>query len=118
MLDQIKAIIAKATNPTLGVALLTADDLKALHKLLKPKKAKTSRNARWAAAAGEAVAALEELQSIQEEYNEWLGNLPENLQGSALGEKLDTVCNIDISGALDAAQEADGADLPQGFGRD
>lgn len=85
-------------------------------KAKKPKP--KSRTQRWNEAAAEAVAALEALKDIQSEYEEWKDNLPENLQQSALGEKLDAVCDLDIEGALDTAQEAEGADLPQGFGRD
>lgn len=82
------------------------------------KPVQKSRVARWSEAAGNAVLALEELLSMQSEFEEWRDNLPENLQQSALGEKLDTVCDIDLQGALDAAQEAESADLPLGFGRD
>jgi hypothetical protein len=77
-----------------------------------------SRAARWADAASRAVAALEELKGMQEEFESWKDNLPENLSGSALGEKLEAVCGIDLDGAVDAANEAEGADLPLGFGRD
>lgn len=83
----------------------------------KPARPK-SRPARWAEAASAAVAALETLSEIQAEYQEWRDNLPENLQDSALGEKLQAVCDLDLDSALDAANEADGADLPLGFGRD
>jgi len=85
----------------------------------KPRKVKPkSRTQRWSEAASAAVSALEELQSIQEEFTEWKDNLPENLQQSALGEKLETVCDLDIEGALSTVQDADSADLPLGFGRD
>lgn len=84
--------------------------------MAKPKK--PTRVSRWQDAAQNAVSALEELQSVQAEYEEWRDNLPENLENSALGEKLTNVCDIDIAGALDAAQEALDADLPLGFGRD
>ena len=77
-----------------------------------------SRVARWQSAAGNAVAALEELVSIQEEYQEWLDNLPDNLRQSTLGEKLEEVTGLDLSSALDTVAEADSADLPLGFGRD
>lgn len=78
--------------------------------------------------------ALEELVSLQEEYEEWNYNLPEGLQSSHLGEKLEAIAYLDLQGALDAlddnfsdmdlghiryvAEEADSADLPLGFGRD
>lgn len=86
---------------------------------VKPKRVKPkSRSARWSDAANEAENALNALVDIQQEFQDWLDNLPENLRGSALGEKLSTVCDIDIQGALDAVSEASGADLPLGFGRD
>jgi hypothetical protein len=85
----------------------------------KAKKARPpSRGQRWMNAAAAAVAALSELQSVQQEYQDWLDNLPENLKSSALGEKLETVCEIDIESAMSAAEEAEAAELPQGFGRD
>jgi len=102
-----------------------------------------SRTARWGNAVQEAreqfqqvqdassglADALEAVYDVQQEYQDWLDNLPENLQSSALGEKLDAVCNIDIESIKDdplsdwpalesLLDEADGADLPQGFGRD
>jgi hypothetical protein len=85
-------------------------------KAKKPKK--QSRVDRWNEAASQASAALADLRALQEEYQEWLDNLPENLQSSAVGEKLTTVCELDIEGALDTANEAEGVDLPLGFGKD
>lgn len=85
----------------------------------KPRKMKPkSRSQRWADAAQAAVSALEELEEMRCEFEEWKDNLPENLQQSALGEKLDTVAGLDIQSALGTASEAEGADLPMGFGRD
>ena len=77
-----------------------------------------SRSARWAEACAAAAAALDVLCELRDEYEEWKDNLPENLQGSALGEKLEEVCGFDLEGARDTVAEAEGADLPQGFGRD
>jgi hypothetical protein len=82
------------------------------------KVTQKSRIARWADAALAAVTALEDLRSIQEEYEEWKDNLPENLEQSALGEKLEAVCDLDLDDALSTAQGALDADLPLGFGRD
>jgi len=110
----------------------------------KPKRKRPpSRAQRWADASGAALAALQEianhlddldnaaseLRSVQEEYEEWKDNLPENLASSALGEKLEEVCNLEIEDAAqqvrDAVEEVQGKfeeaneiDLPQGFGRD
>jgi len=50
-----------------------------------------SRTARWNRAAAAALAALEELEAV---------------------------CDVDLEGALATVQDAEGADLPLGFGRD
>lgn len=110
----------------------------------KPKREKRkSRPARWAEAVGNAIAALDEmgdlvskfeeacseLTELKSEYEDWQGNLPENLQSSALGEKLQAICDLDfesqaetLTSAVDDVRgvidEAEGMDLPQGFGRD
>jgi soluble cytochrome b562 len=126
-------------SPTEGAAIPgpqpeggSTEQVKKVKKAKKVKK--QSKTARWTQAAQaleSAVAdarraidsALEELRAVQEEYNQWRDNLPENLQSSALAEKLDTVCELDLDTTdLDdlenIASEAVGADLPQGFGRD
>jgi hypothetical protein len=77
-----------------------------------------SRSKRWAKAAAAARDALEKLEEIRQEYEEWRDNLPENLQNSALGEKLNTVADLDIQSAIDTVDEAENSDLPMGFGRD
>jgi phage shock protein A len=104
------------------------------------KKLSSSRPARWeraCAAARDALektrsayedleTAMEELRGLQEEYADWQSNLPENLQQSAIGEKLDAIAGLalepNVSDELDqvesAIDEAEGLDLPRGFGRD
>ena len=103
-----------------------------------------SRPARWAAAvdrAQQAMAAIDELldavtdalsdlDEIRCEYEEWLDNLPESLQDSATADLLNAVCDLDTSsytGRVDVdslsdvaslLEEADGIQLPRGFGRD
>lgn len=110
----------------------------------KPRKAKPkSRSTRWADACSDAnfamdnldaaladlQTALAELKDVQEEYQGWRDNLPENLANSALGGKLDDVTGLDIenladeietaiSTARDNIGEAEALDLPRGFGRD
>lgn len=96
----------------------------------KPKKQKKlTRGERLQAAAQDVLDAaetlenaLEELRDVRSEYEEWHGNLPDNLQNSALGEKLQTLIDIDldqdVSTISDVAQEILDADLPLGFGRD
>jgi hypothetical protein len=107
------------------------------------KSKKQTRGDRWREAASEVDSiaseiedaisrltdALADLRSIQEEFEDWKDNLPENLASSALGEKLETICGLEIDGAesdlesaistiRDLASEAEAADIPLGFGRD
>jgi hypothetical protein len=101
-----------------------------------------SRPVRWGEAVGAAMAArdkvteaadelasaLSDLRDIQSEYQDWLDNLPENLQnGSALAEKLEAVCELELESdnpleewetVNEAIDNADGMELPLGFGRD
>jgi len=60
---------------------------------------------------------LTDIQSIQEEYREWLDNMPKNLQSSATAQKLEEVIELDIESALMFVADAEGVDLPLGFGR-
>jgi len=110
----------------------------------RPKRVRPpSRPKRWMAATSKALAALSaireaadafeeavsEFRSVQEEYEEWKDNLPDSLQSSPLGEKLEEVCNLDLESQTEAItdavsevegviEEADAIDLPRGFGKD
>jgi predicted nucleic acid-binding Zn-ribbon protein len=104
-----------------------------------------SRPARWAEAAGNAreafdalqvaiddnkdalEAALSELRELQEEYEQWRDNMPEGLQQSATGEKLSAIVDdleipeeveVDLSELDEAISNAEGMELPLGFGKD
>lgn len=100
-----------------------------------------SRPQRWADYATQARAALDDMQSakdtlanvlsewadLQSEYGDWKDALPDNLQGSTLAEKLEAITGLDLEVDVDSAafddlsslvDEAAGADLPLGFGRD
>lgn len=102
-----------------------------------------SRPKRWAAACAAASKALDDLEAaaekfkeaadnlkgVQDEYSEWKDNLPENLQGSALAEKLEAVTSDDaeevgqavddaVSDARSKIEEFEAMDLPRGFGKD
>lgn len=79
---------------------------------------KLSRAARWAAACTKAQDSLQELLDLQQEYSDWKDNLPENLQNSPVGEKLEAVCDLMIEDAKSTIDEAEGIDLPRGFGKD
>lgn len=98
----------------------------------------------WSEATGKLEGAMSELNDLRSEYEDWQGNLPESLQSSALGDKLQTVCDfnfeheipsdlefneldeptwesmieIDLSDIESAIDDAEGADLPLGFGKD
>lgn len=85
---------------------------------MSKKAKKPTRADRWFDAAMRAEDALQELLDIQAEFESWRDNLPESLQSSPVGEKLETICDIDIQSALDAAGEAKDAEPPLGFGRD
>lgn len=85
-------------------------------RVKKPKR--LSRPQQWAEACTAAVNAIETLIDLRSEYEAWRDNLPENLQQSALGEKLEAVCDLDLDDALSTIQEAEGLDLPRGFGKD
>ncbi len=77
-----------------------------------------SRPVRWQEAATAAEAALQELAALQEEYQEWRDNLPENMDDSPTAERLDEVLDLDVNGALQTVEEASLMELPRGFGRD
>ena len=81
-------------------------------------KRSTSRPARWAEACRHATDSLEELVELQEEYGEWLDNLPEGLDQSNVAEKLEAVRDLDLETARETVSEADNTELPLGFGRD
>lgn len=104
---------------TLGVLIADAfNNTQANAARLKAAAKKTSRTDRWADACSRAGEALDELVELQSEYADWHSNLPENLQNSPVGEKLETITSIDIESAKGAVDEAEGAELPRGFGQD
>jgi hypothetical protein len=82
--------------------------------MAKPK----SRQVRWGEASAKAREALEELEELRTEFEEWRDNLPENLQSSSLGEKLDAVAELDINSLMQELDEIEMIELPLGFGRD
>jgi hypothetical protein len=71
-------------------------------------------------------AALEELRNVRSEYEDWRDNLPEKLESSALGEKLNAICDIDLDSEIEepdfdtleaSAQESLDVNLPQSSGQ-
>src|SRR5246127_3126788 len=69
-----------------------------------PTRRLAPRPARWAAATAT-------LLRLQEEYRDWLENLPPNLESSALADKLQSIVELDL-------EELQAVDLPPGYGRD
>jgi hypothetical protein len=63
-----------------------------------------SRPERWATAVSTLVA-------LQNEYRSWFDNLPANLEGSQLAERLEAICELDL-------EELQAIDPPRGYGRD
>ena len=57
------------------------------------------------------TAAVETLQELQQEYRDWYEAMPEQLRSSALGEKLEAICELDL-------EELASIDPPLGYGRD
>ena len=55
--------------------------------------------------------AVQTLVDLQAEYQDWLDNLPDNLQASTLAERLEAICGYDLS-------DLEALELPRGFGRD
>ena len=55
--------------------------------------------------------AVRTLLDLQGEYQNWLDNLPDSLQESALAAKLEAICGLDLG-------ELESVEPPLGFGRD
>jgi len=78
-----------------------------------------SRPQRWQNAINLINSGFSELQSLKEEYTDWKDNLPENLQSSALYEKLEAIADgQEIDDLEQIISDIEGLELPKGFGRD
>jgi hypothetical protein len=98
----------------IGIAPMTPAERQARHRAKLRQQSRTMprsmpqrvppRPRRWAAA----VAALVDL---QDQYRAWLDNLPANLEGSRLAEKLQAIAELDL-------EELQAIDPPRGYGRD
>ncbi len=69
-----------------------------------PARRLPPRPSRWAAAVAVLIA-------LQDEYRTWFDNLPDNLEGSRLADKLQTIAELDLD-------ELQAIDPPRGYGRD
>ena len=98
----------------LGIAPMTPAERQARHRARLRQQYRTTpispaprippRPRRWAAA----VAALV---NLQDEYRAWRDNLPSNLEGSRVAEKLLAIAELDLA-------ELQTIDPPRGYGRD
>src|SRR5271165_1539714 len=62
------------------------------------------RPVRWSAAVAALIA-------LQDEYRAWLDNIPNNLEGSRLADKLQAIAELDL-------EELQAIEPPRGYGRD
>jgi hypothetical protein len=101
-------------RPRLHAVRLTAAERQARHRAklgqqsghlrMAPARRRPPRPVRWAAAVATLIA-------LQDEYRGWLDNLPENLEGSRLADKLQAITELDL-------EELQAVDPPRGYGRD
>jgi hypothetical protein len=78
----------------------------------------SSRSRRWVDAVNRASEALRELEELQDDYQSWLDNLPDNHHGTILAEQLEAIVDVDLLTAIDIVSSAECIDLPRSFGRD
>ena len=98
----------------LGIAPMTPAERQARHRARMRRHGRTTpplpaprippRPMRW-------VAAVAALVNLQDEYRAWLDNLPSNLEGSRVAEKLLAIAELDLA-------ELQTIDPPRGYGRD
>lgn len=79
---------------------------------------KLTRQAKWVSACAKIREGYDDLAGLVEEFQSWYDNLPEQLQASPVGEKLQAITEMDMDSIGSAIEEAEGVDLPRGFGRD
>lgn len=100
-------------NATWAVLLKNGDRPESC--LLKEEVTKAAPEAGIQRALDVLSTAFSELTSVQQEYQDWMDNLPENLQSSALYEKLEMVCEVAIEDAESQASDLN-ADAFEGGG--
>lgn len=78
--------------------------LQALETSTIPRQDSRSRSDRWRRAVAELI-------MLQQEYENWLLALPDSLQETNTGERLQAICDLDL-------RELQDIEPPRGFGRD
>jgi hypothetical protein len=66
----------------------------------------------WIRAAADAKEGIEQLISLQGQYDEWLGELPDEQRSSELGDCLLVVSQLELNDSLSAVEEAASVKLP------
>tara|TARA_R100001086_G_scaffold159971_1_gene85901 strand:+ start:195 stop:479 length:285 start_codon:yes stop_codon:yes gene_type:complete len=83
---------------------------------------KMTKQQEWGNYCDQAIRAIDELIMMQGDFQGWLDTVPDNLQAGATFDRLEQVCEFDLSGAVDMLMEAIDVELPRGyrlaFGRD
>lgn len=91
----------------------------ATRRIEKGHTMNTSRPKRWQAAIEAAQDGISQLIELQEEYQDWRDNIPENLEDSPIVEKLDAIADdYDFETIQSDLEDATMVDFPLGFGRD
>lgn len=85
----------------------------------KTKKVKhPSKADQWSTASVAALDALNTLEELRSGWADTYNNLSEGLQQGPFGQKCEAMDNLDLQSAIDTVSEAEGMEVPLGFGRD
>lgn len=85
----------------------------------KAKKTKSPPKSQiWSDNCAKAREALEELEGLREEWSDIYDRMSEGLQQGPYGQKCEAMSNLDLASAIEAVDEAEGLEVPLGFGRD
>lgn len=105
MAAEIQSTSMGPSTPT-DLANLIEETMPALydHFPEPPAPKRSSRAHRW-------QEAVDTLRTLKDEYEQWLENMPENLQDSTTADMLREICELPLD-------ELEAVEHPQGFGRD
>ena len=100
-------------RPRLGARPMTPAERQARHRARRRRddSAPTAAVPRQVARPRRWAAAVTTLVELQDQYRDWLDNLPASLESSRLAEKLQAIVELDL-------EELQAVDPPRGYGRD
>lgn len=84
----------------------------------QPKAKRESNPQRWSRLVSLAKGALEELEDMRSDYGDKFDAMNEGLKASAYGQRCERMQELDLQSAIETLEEAEGAEVPLGFGRD